>query len=94
MWNELKKASMAFSEEARRLLSLDNPTTLLSRDLFRRHQDALAIVAKVAAVSHANASAARQMIETRSRELMKQSALLLGACLLLALLVRESTQCD
>jgi signal transduction histidine kinase len=86
LWNELKKASTAFSEEARRLLSLDKPTTLLSRDLFRRHQDALAIVAKVAAVSHANASAARQKIEARSRELLRHSALLLGACLLLALL--------
>jgi signal transduction histidine kinase len=86
LWNELKKASLAFSEEARRLLSLDNPTTLLSRDLFRRHQEALAIVAKVAAASNANASAARQKIETRSRELLKHSALLLGACLLLALI--------
>ncbi len=86
LWSELKKASTAFSEEARRLLSLDDATTLLSRDLFRRHQDALAIVAKVAAVSHANASAAQEKIETRSRELMRHSALLLGACLLLALL--------
>ncbi len=85
LWSELKKASGGFSQEARRLLSLDNPTTLLSRDLFRRHQDALAIVARLAAASHAKASAARQEIETRSRELLKHSALLLGACLLLAL---------
>ncbi len=86
LWNGLKRASSAFSEEARRLLSLEHPTTLLSRDLFRRHQDALAIVAKVAAASHANASAARDKIESRSAELVKHSALLLGACLLFALL--------
>jgi signal transduction histidine kinase len=86
LWRELKEASTAFSGEARRLLSLDHPTTLLSRDLFRQHQHALTMVAKVAATSHANASAARQKIEGRSRQLVKHSALLLGACLVLALL--------
>lgn len=86
LWNELKQASTAFTEEARRLLSIEHPTTLLSRDLYRRHQESLAIVAKLAAMSHANASSARQQIEQRSRELMKHSAWLLGACLLLALL--------
>jgi len=84
LWNELKKVTTAFSEEARRLLSLDHPTTFLSRDLFRRHQDALGVVAKLAAMSHANALSARKQIEARERELMRRLVLLLGGCLLLA----------
>ncbi len=34
---QLKQASEAFTKEARRLLALENTSTLLSRDLFRRH---------------------------------------------------------
>ena len=86
LWNEMKKASAAFSGEARRLLALENPTTLLSRDLFRRHEETLAIAVKLAALSRQNAAAARQQIDWRSGELMQQSAILLGALLLLALL--------
>jgi len=86
LWDELQKATAAFSAEARRMLSLENPTTLLSRDLFRRHEESLRIVAKLAAVSYDNASAARQQIDRRFGELIRQSAILLGACLLLALL--------
>jgi len=91
LWQELKKSSTAFSEEARRLLSVEHPTTLLSRDLFRRHQDALALVAKLAAMSHAKALSARQQIANRERQLMGRSALLLGACLLLALVCAALT---
>ncbi len=86
LWDEFQQASAAFSAEARRLLSLEHPPTLLSRDLFRRHQEALAIVAKLSAATDASASNARRQIEGRSRELLKRSALLLGACIVFALL--------
>lgn len=85
LWDELQKTTAAFSTEARRLLSVENPTTLLSRDLFRRHEESLRVVAKLAAASYQNASEARELIERRSAELMQHSAILLGACLLLAL---------
>ena len=49
LWDELQKTTAAFSTEARRLLSVENPTTLLSRDLFRRHEESLRVVAKLAA---------------------------------------------
>lgn len=84
LWNELKHASNAFSEEARRLLAQEYPSTLLSRDLFRRHEEALALVAKLAAASYAKAARAKQQIEQRSRELLLNSVLLLGSSLLLA----------
>jgi len=85
LWDELQKTTAAFSTEARRLLSVENPTTLLSRDLFRRHEESLRVVAKLAASSYQNSFEARELIEERSAELMQHSAILLGACLLLAL---------
>jgi signal transduction histidine kinase len=97
LWNELQKASAEFSGEARRLLSLEKPTTLLSRDLFKRHEEALALMAKLAAASYKNASKAQSEIERRSRVLVRHSLVLLGACVLLALAcalltVRMTTQ--
>ncbi len=86
LWNELKQASSAFSAEARRLLALDSPSTLLSRDLFRRHEEAASIVAKLVAASYRNASAAKEQIDRRSAELIWNSAVLLGGSLLLAVL--------
>jgi signal transduction histidine kinase len=86
LWNELKKAMAAFSDEARRLLSLEKPTTLLSRDLFRRNQEAMSIVAKLAALADQNTATARKQIDSRMAQLMKHTFLLLGACILLALL--------
>jgi len=90
-WKELHKAAVAFSAEARRLLALENPTTLLSRDLFRRHEDLLALASRLAAASRQNAAAARQQIDGRSGELLRHSAILLGALLLLALVCAALT---
>ncbi len=86
LWNEFKKAAAAFSAEARRLLSLEHPSTLLSRDLFRRHQESMAVVARLTAMIDTNAGNARREIDARAHELTQHSALLLGACILLALL--------
>ncbi len=86
LWNDFQQASAAFSAEARRLLSLEHPSTLLSRDLFRQHQEALSIVAKLAAATDAKALNARQQIENHSSQLLRHSIELLGACILLALI--------
>jgi signal transduction histidine kinase len=85
LWKEVHKAAVAFSAEARRLLALERPTTLLSRDLFRRHEELLAVAGKLAAASRQNAAEARQQIEGRSGQLLRHSVILLGALLLLAL---------
>ncbi|HVX66679.1 MAG TPA: ATP-binding protein [Bryobacteraceae bacterium] len=85
LWNELEEVTAAFADEARRLLSVEKPTTLLSRDLFRRNQEALSLVAKLAALADENTAKARHQIETRSSELMRNTFLLLGTCILLAM---------
>jgi len=84
LWKELHEAATEFSAEARRLLSLERPTTLLSRDLFRRHEDLLALVSRLAAASRQNAAGARRQIDARSGQLLRHSVILLGALLLLA----------
>lgn len=85
LWRELKQASNSFSAEARRLLSQESPSTLLSRDLFRRHEEALSLVARLASASYARAAATKRQIEERSRELLLNSVALLGSSVLLAL---------
>lgn len=85
LWNELKRASNSFSAEARRLLSQESPSTLLSRDLFRRHEEALSLVARLASASYARAAATKRQIEEQSRELLRNSMVLLGSSVLLAL---------
>ncbi len=91
LWRELKEASAAFSAEARRLLALEDAPALVSRDLFRRYQEVLALVAKLIAANHRQAEADQQAIDRRSKELVAQSVVLLGACLLLALVCAALT---
>jgi signal transduction histidine kinase len=83
-WTELEMASAAFAREARRLLALEEPPTLLSRELFRRHEEVLSVVARLIRASHDNANQARSQIEVQSRSLIRRSTLLLGGCLLFA----------
>ncbi len=83
-WNELEVASTAFAEEARRLLALEGPPTLSSRELFRRHEEVLSAVALLIRAGHEKANQARRQIEMQSRSLIRRSTLLLGVCLLFA----------
>ncbi len=82
----LKRATDAFTAEARRLLALENAPTLLSRDLFQRHRQATNAVARLIASGRAKSEAAQRMITAQSRQLFTQSFVLLGACLLPAVL--------
>lgn len=97
LWRELKRTSSAFAAEARRLLGIEDATTLLSRDLFHRHDQVNAIVAKLIEASNQQALANQNQIRRRSRQLLQSSIVLLGACLILALLcavltVRNTTE--
>ena len=78
LWQELERASAAFTNEARRMRA--------SGELFHRHDEVIAVVAKLITASYQKASAAQAQIQSRSEQLRTRSLLLLGACLLLALL--------
>ncbi len=83
---ELRRAALDFSEEARRILAMEQIPSRLSRDLFHRHQQVASIVTKLIAASQAKSQSAQRMIDQRSKELVTESFVLLGASLALALL--------
>jgi signal transduction histidine kinase len=91
LWRELKRTSSAFTEEARRLLSVEDATTLLSRDLFHRHDQVNSIVAKLIEAANRRALENQNAIRLRSRQFLRNSIVLLGGCLLMALLFAVQT---
>jgi signal transduction histidine kinase len=86
LWDLLKRSSSAFSQEARRLLSVEEPETFASMDLFRYHEEFTAVVARLIERGYGKVSAAQAEIERRSSTLLKESAWFAGASVLLALL--------
>ena len=97
LWRELKRTSSDFEAEARRLLGLEDATTFLSRDLFHRHDQVISIVAKLIEASNQRALDNQNRIRLQSRQLLRSSSVLLGGCLLLALIcalltVRNTTE--
>ena len=86
LYNQLRQASAAFSAEARRLLTVAEPETFSSQDLFRDHEAFISVVAKLIEASYSRAVAAQNQIDQRSERLVKQSAAFLAAFLTLALL--------
>lgn len=91
VWNDLWIASRAFTEEARRLLSAPLHTKLKSEDLLRRHEKVISLVARLIDLSHAKSRAARQSIESQAAKLLRESAMFLGAGVILALLCAALT---
>jgi signal transduction histidine kinase len=85
MWRRLEAASQAFTLEARRLLAMDTIPIGLSRRMFNRHEEVLAHVATITRSNDQEKLTAQQQIVHHTQELIYRSALLFGACLLLAL---------
>lgn len=85
LWKQLKSSSDSFTAEARRLLALEDAPTLLSRDLFHRHDQVILIVAKLIEATNRGVLEVQNQIRLRSRQLYRSSLVLLGACWLLAL---------
>ena len=86
LYDQLRQTSAAFSAEARRLLTVEEPETFSSQDLFRDHEAFIFVVAKLMESSYRRAVAAQNQIDRRSERLVKQSAAFLAAFLTLALL--------
>lgn len=85
LWRGLKEASAAFAIEARRVLDSEEEGPLATRDLFRRHEQVKSITAKLVGASYTKVIAAQGQIVRRSQKLVRESAIFLGACFLLAL---------
>ena len=84
-WRHLQEATEAFSNEARRLLAQEDAESLFSLDLLRQQEQVIQIIRKLISAGRSRAEAAQGQIKSRSEELIRQSFVLIGACVLLAL---------
>jgi signal transduction histidine kinase len=91
LWRQLKRASLEFSTEARRILSAENPETFATRDLFRLHGEVVSVIGKLIGQSYRKVVTAQQQIDQRSAKLTHQSIIFLAACFPLALLFTFAT---
>jgi signal transduction histidine kinase len=85
VWNELQGAVLDFSTEARQLLAGRKAPGFSSRDLFFRHEQVTAVVAHLADLSYARAADTRRRVDAQTNRIVTESALLIGGCLLVAL---------
>lgn len=84
-WIALEGATDAFTAEVRRILSFEEPESFWSLDLLRRHTDVVAITSRLLAAGSRRTADAQKQIEDRCTQLLRESAVLLGLSLLLAL---------
>jgi signal transduction histidine kinase len=85
LWQRLNRSSLDFSREARRLLSIDEPETFSSIDLFRYHGAFASVVARLLEAEYRKLNAAQAQIERRTSRLRDISLLFAGASVMLAL---------
>ncbi len=86
LWQRLNRSSLDFSREARRLLSIDEPETFSSIDLFRYHGAFASVVARLLEAEYRKLNAAQAQIERRTSHLRNISLLFAGASVMLALI--------
>jgi signal transduction histidine kinase len=87
LWKVLRLAATAFSAEARRLLAVEDAESLFSNDLLERHEEVIEIIRRLIARGSERSAQAQGELTQKSARLVNQSTMLMGACLILALIV-------
>lgn len=87
LWKELRLVAIAFSAEARRLLAVEDAESLFSNDLLERHEQVIEVIRKLIARGSERSTQAQGELTQKSARLVQQSTILMGACLILALIV-------
>ncbi len=90
-WMRLRQASADFTQEARRILAVENPETFRSLDLFRDHEAFIAVVARLIEAEYRKVNLAQAQIDERSKRLLNDSLLFSGASVLLAVVFAAVT---
>ncbi len=85
-WRELEDAVTAFTAEARRVLSLVQPSPNDSASLFRHQESVMFARRMLVSASQANSRAVQQRIQDRAAYVQRESAYLLAGCFSIALL--------
>ncbi len=91
LWRRLNQSSLDFSREARRLLSIEEPETFSSIDLFRFHGAFTSVVARLLEVEYRKLDAAQGQIERRTSRLRDFSLIFGAASVVLALILAAVT---
>jgi signal transduction histidine kinase len=86
LWSRLRQTSIDFSQEARRILSVENLATFRSLDLFRDHEAFIAVVARLIEVEYRKVIQAQREIDERGKRLLDTSFLFAAASVLLAII--------
>ncbi|HEY3636843.1 MAG TPA: ATP-binding protein [Rhizomicrobium sp.] len=91
LWARLQRASVAFSAEARRLLSDEKATTYRTIELFRDHEAFVSVIARLLAGEYKKVNVAQAQIDLLSGRLWQDSLLFAAASVLLALIFAAVT---
>jgi signal transduction histidine kinase len=86
VWNDLQRAMLDFSQEARQVLSQKHVPANESRELFLRHEDVTRVVGHLVSLSYARAVQTRENVDRQADRLAEETRLLLGASIGVALL--------
>lgn len=84
-WNELQNAMLAFSQEARLLLTHAKVPAAGSRDLFTRHEDVTRAMTRLVELSYARAVQTQDNVDQQADRLAAETRILLGASIGVAL---------
>jgi signal transduction histidine kinase len=84
-WNNLQRAVLDFSQESRQLLANPSAAGASSRELFLRHEYVTTAAARLVELTYAHAVDTRRNMDRQSERLAEESAILLAACVLIAL---------
>jgi signal transduction histidine kinase len=84
-WNSLERAVQDFSNEARLLLARNKVPDHSSRNLFEMHQRVTQVVARLVDQSYARAVEINTSMDQQAARFVHDSLLLLGGCILVAL---------
>jgi signal transduction histidine kinase len=84
LWRDLQQAARAFSVEAKRIINADEIKNDSLRTLVRMQNDVRGHVRDLVLASTERSASAEGVIARESENLMRQSAILLGLCVLLA----------
>jgi len=87
LWVRLKQASTDFSNEARRILAVENPQTFASIDLFRDHEAFISVIARLIEAEYRKVNASQAAIDARSSHLLLDSFAFAAGSMLLALVL-------
>ena len=86
LWKLLFSEASSFSDESRKILASENPVSGPSTRLLETHRQVLTLVDRLVEVESRRSKGLQQQLESLSGNLLRQSSVLLGGGLVLALM--------